>query len=461
MRHATPHPVSLIPTATAILIGIALLTVACGIETSDTPFGGEGSEFQSTALSNSTYWCPAGSWYDATYRLCTTPTQALGPFTPAMIETCKRYGGGLEACENAWWDSEFAKSIRGTDRCPPGSSLDAKRGYCTDGNHVYGPFSFALVDRCKRTGGGPACETARWSTAMVPERPDVWCPDGTDYDFDYRLCISASDAIGPFTSPMIQACIDYGGGSQACKGARWDLAFARALRGTGTCPPGSTLDAGKGYCAEGDDLFGPFSPSLVDRCKAGGGGQACETMRWKRVMVPDRAAVGTSNPLSVPYFYQYHNAYEPGSTCGLTSAAMLLKYWGKSVTPDSLYLKYGKAQGQSPGSLANLYRAYGLKATSTYAATDSAIKAHINTGRPVVVHGYFTVSGHVVVLVGYDATGWYVNDPAGKWAGCVGCGYPNRTPTNGKLVHYSYDSVRAAIGTSGTIWMSTADPSSL
>jgi len=445
--------------AAAILI--ALLAVACGLETAEGPFEDEESEHGSTALSNSTYWCPPGSWYDATYRLCTTSSEALGPFTPAMIETCKAYGGGAGACEKAWWSAHFAKSIRGSGRCPPGSSLDVKRGYCTEGNNVYGPFSFALVDRCKRTEGGPACETTRWAKTMVPERPDVWCPDGTDYDFDHRLCISASDAVGPFTTSMIEACVDHGGGSQACKGERWDLDFARALRGTGTCPPGSSLDAKKRYCGEGDHLFGPFSPSLVDKCKTGGGGLACETMRWKRTMVPDKATVGTSNPLSVPYFYQYHNAYEPGSTCGLTSAAMVLKHWGKGVTPDSLYVKYGKAQGQSPGNLANLYRAYGLEATSTYAATDSAIKAHIDAGRPVVVHGYFTGSGHIVVLVGYDSTGWYVNDPAGKWAGCVGCGYPGRTSTNGKRVHYSYASVRSAIGTSGTVWMSTADPSSL
>jgi len=459
MRRASFRPAPLVPMAAAILI--ALLAVACGLETAEGPFEDEESEHGSTALSNSTYWCPPGSWYDATYRLCTTSSEALGPFTPAMIETCKAYGGGAGACEKAWWSAHFAKSIRGSGRCPPGSSLDVKRGYCTEGNNVYGPFSFALVDRCKRTEGGPACETTRWAKTMVPERPDVWCPDGTDYDFDHRLCISASDAVGPFTTSMIEACVDHGGGSQACKGERWDLDFARALRGTGTCPPGSSLDAKKRYCGEGDHLFGPFSPSLVDKCKTGGGGLACETMRWKRTMVPDKATVGTSNPLSVPYFYQYHNAYEPGSTCGLTSAAMVLKHWGKGVTPDSLYVKYGKAQGQSPGNLANLYRAYGLEATSTYAATDSAIKAHIDAGRPVVVHGYFTGSGHIVVLVGYDSTGWYVNDPAGKWAGCVGCGYPGRTSTNGKRVHYSYASVRSAIGTSGTVWMSTADPSSL
>ncbi|MFW5739711.1 MAG: C39 family peptidase, partial [Myxococcota bacterium] len=119
------------------------------------------------------------------------------------------------------------------------------------------------------------------------------------------------------------------------------------------------------------------------------------------------------------------------------------------------------AQGQSPGNLENLYRAKGLYATSTYSASESTIKYHLDKGRPVVVHGNFTSAGHIVLFIGYDATGWYVNDPAGRWAGCWGCGYPNRTSANGKGVHYSYASVRSVIGTSGDIWISVADKAPL
>jgi hypothetical protein len=450
----TPQPPASTGRSIAMALGAILLS-ACSLETVEDPFASdpESVDEGSGALSNGTYWCPSGS-YDPTYRLCTTATEALGPFTPAMIKTCKAQGGGESACEKPWWSAHFAKSIRGTGRCLPGSTLDAKKGYCTDSENVYGPFSFALVDRCRRSQGGPACETTRWAKGMVPDRPNVWCPDGTDYDFEHRLCISEKEAVGPFTSSMIDTCIKAGGGSKACSSDRWDLPFARWARGTGPCPKGASFDSKKGYCAEGDDLFGPFSPTLVSQCRTKGGGQACDGMRWKKSMVPDTATA--TNPSSVPYYYQYNNAYEPGGTCGLTSGAMLLRRWGKNVTPDSLYLSYGKAQGQSPGNLANLYRAHGLSATSSYTASESTIKSHLDAGRPVVVHGYFTGAGHIVLLVGYDATGWFVNDPAGKWAGCVGCGYPNRTSTNGRDVHYSYASVRAAIGSSGNIWMSTA-----
>jgi len=441
-----------------------LALAACGVEMGDETFDHEAAVSGDSAVKSSSAWCPSGSKYDATYRMCTTSSEALGPFTPTMIDECKAYGGGDAACEGTWWSAHFAKSIRGTGTCPPGSTLDKDKGYCTNSQNVFGPFSFALVDRCKRNGGGPSCETARWAESMVPDRPDVWCPDGTDYDFDFRMCISESEAAGPFTEAMIEMCIASGGGVQACGGERWELQFARSIRGTATCPRGAASDSTKGYCREGEDLFGPFSPSLVSRCKSVGGGHACETMRWKRSMVPDNSGSsnsgGSTNPISAPYYYQYNNSYEPGSTCGITSAAMLLRYWGKSTTPDQLYINYGKAQGQSPGSLASLYRAFGLEAKSSSVGTEAQIKAHLDAGRPVVVHGWFTNAGHVVLLVGYDSTGWYVNDPAGKWAGCAGCGYPGSTSTNGRAVHYSYSSVRAAMGVNGDIWMSVADKTS-
>ena len=159
---------------------------------------------------------------------------------------------------------------------------------------------------------------------------------------------------------------------------------------------------------------------------------------------------------SVTYRYQYNNSYEPSATCGITSASMLLSAHGVTVTPDGLYTRFGKAQGQSPPGLAELYRAYGLYASSTYAGTLSAIRAHIDAGRPVVVHGNFTRAGHIVVVVGYDDRGLVFHDPSGRWSGVYQGGYPGRTSTNGRFVHYSYGSLERVIGVSGDIWMSVA-----
>ncbi len=161
---------------------------------------------------------------------------------------------------------------------------------------------------------------------------------------------------------------------------------------------------------------------------------------------------GGSNPLSVPYFYQYDNAYEPGATCGLTSAAMLLNYFDPgSETPDHLYTTYGKGQGQSPGALEQLYAWEGLYADSTYGGTRSLIKAQIDAGRPVLVHTFLTGAGHIIVIAGYDGAGWWVNDPAGDWYQCYGCG------AMGEQVHYPFNGgADDALSHDGDIWMSSA-----
>lgn len=163
------------------------------------------------------------------------------------------------------------------------------------------------------------------------------------------------------------------------------------------------------------------------------------------------------NPLDVPYYYQYFNSYEPCCTCGLTSGAMLLGYWGRNLTPDTLYVRYGKSQGQSPPGLAYIYRRELGYGQGTYAGTRAQIRRHLDAGRPVVIHGAFTGSGHIMIIIGYDETGWFVNDPAGRWTGCYRCGYANRTSTNGRGAHYSYSAMNSVMNSDGNIWMSVGD----
>lgn len=155
--------------------------------------------------------------------------------------------------------------------------------------------------------------------------------------------------------------------------------------------------------------------------------------------------------LAVPYYYQYDNNYEPSGTCGITSAAMVVSYLSSTVTPDSLYLSYGKSQGQSPSGLAQLYAWEGLYSDYTYTGTRDLIRAQLDAGRPVVVHGYFTTSGHIVVLRGYTSTGWIANDSAGDWEACYGCG------VSGEAVEYAYGGGwDDLLGSDGDIWMSSA-----
>ena len=156
--------------------------------------------------------------------------------------------------------------------------------------------------------------------------------------------------------------------------------------------------------------------------------------------------------LAVPYFYQYDNAYEPSGTCGVTSTAMALNYrFPGRATPDSLYLRYGKPAAQSPSGIAAIYEAEGLYAEWGLYGTRDTLLDHLDAGRPVVVHGFWTGAGHIAVIVGYDENDWIVNDPAGDWYTCYGCGEADhiRYPRGG-----SWDD---ELSVDGDIWYSTAD----
>ena len=159
--------------------------------------------------------------------------------------------------------------------------------------------------------------------------------------------------------------------------------------------------------------------------------------------------------LDVPYYYQYDNSNEPGATCGLTSASMVLGYWTQqTVDPDSLYRSYGKSQGQSPEGLAQLYSWEGLYSRSGRDATRAELMQHLDAGRPVVVHGDWTSAGHIVVLVGYTETDWIVNDPAGDWYNCYGCGEADH-------IRYTFGGAwDDAMSWDGDIWYSVASTSS-
>jgi hypothetical protein len=84
---------------------------------------------------------------------------------------------------------------------------------------------------------------------------------------------------------------------------------------------------------------------------------------------------------------------------------------------DELY-RYMEAQNLSrhdPGDLATMARAYGLKDELTLRGSLADMRKAIAEGKPCIIHGYFTSFGHIVTVIGYDATGFTVNDPFGEW----------------------------------------------
>jgi len=173
--------------------------------------------------------------------------------------------------------------------------------------------------------------------------------------------------------------------------------------------------------------------------------------------------VAASEPFisGVPYFYQYDNAINPGGSCQNTSMAMALVFYGaEGETPDAISGTYGTSEAQTVAGWEGVFNAeaeyYGLAWRDAGTTTGSLADVHdqLAAGIPVVVHGYFTAYGHVIVLVGYDGEQYWANDPAGEWSEVyMGGGYSGVDPTEGFYVTYSAAAVDEAIAPDGNVWM--------
>jgi len=170
------------------------------------------------------------------------------------------------------------------------------------------------------------------------------------------------------------------------------------------------------------------------------------------------AAVGSAPaaPASVPYFYQYANRYSPSRTCQNTSVAMLLKHYGVSITPDAITARFGKDLAQSPEGLARVFNHYASQAgiderlEPTRAGSLEAFRRLAQGDDPVIVHGFMTSYGHVVVTTGYDGRAYTVNDPAGTWSQRFKGGYPRaagESSSSGQGVRYGKAAFERAIST--------------
>ena len=158
---------------------------------------------------------------------------------------------------------------------------------------------------------------------------------------------------------------------------------------------------------------------------------------------------------SVPYFYQYANALHPSASCQNTSIAMVLKWLGWSGTPDTITARFGKNLAQSPAGLAQVFNTLaeeaGLTArlTARTNGTLPGLNSLLAEGKPVIVHGYMTGYGHVLVATGRAGSDYVVNDPAGRWAQTFKGGYPyGWNGSVGRGIRYARGPFEAAISTS-------------
>jgi ABC-type bacteriocin/lantibiotic exporter with double-glycine peptidase domain len=175
----------------------------------------------------------------------------------------------------------------------------------------------------------------------------------------------------------------------------------------------------------------------------------------------------------VPYYDQKHNQNEPHRTCANTSMAMILDYWGINTsnqtqrTPDWLYQKFGVVQDE-----------YALQAMFNQIARDAkhAIRDHFyergtisqlreraKKGEPTVVHGWFTESGHLVVVIGFENDHYVVHDPYGRWRGLRG--QPSTasydTTVSGRAQRYAaaqFDAVITDNGLGNDLWLHVFEP---
>lgn len=139
---------------------------------------------------------------------------------------------------------------------------------------------------------------------------------------------------------------------------------------------------------------------------------------------------------NVPYFSQEDNETEPWRTCGPTSAAMCLKYFN---VPDlgsfpqyeddvkARFDRLGIDHG-TPDGIRRLLEGLGLRDDLTLKASLSDITRSLDSGEICILHGYWTESGHILVIRGYNDNGdFFVNDPAGEW---FYSGYSKNSPVS-------------------------------
>jgi uncharacterized protein YvpB len=176
-----------------------------------------------------------------------------------------------------------------------------------------------------------------------------------------------------------------------------------------------------------------------------------------------------SKKLGIPYLSQRDNVRNPSGSCNVTCIAMCLKWAGYDLSTngqleDVLY-NHAQTSGLSRhegDDLAVIFNTFAKRDNLPYRddfvinSSVGQIKKQISNGFPAILHGYFTRSGHIITVVGYDdsaydgAGAFIIHDPWGEWHRW---GYD--TKASGKEVEYSYGMIERLCtdpGRPASIW---------
>lgn len=166
--------------------------------------------------------------------------------------------------------------------------------------------------------------------------------------------------------------------------------------------------------------------------------------------------------LPVPYYSQLDNELDPYGSCNVTSVAMCMAFLGivGDGSPRQLedqlnqWLKDNGLSRHSPVDMDQLFVWKKIPNKFTFMASWANVRKHLDSGKPCIVHGYFTSSGHIIVIRGYKTdydgkvTHWLVNDPYGEW---FASGY--RTDLTGEALWYSDRMMKDTCGDDVDLWV--------
>lgn len=163
----------------------------------------------------------------------------------------------------------------------------------------------------------------------------------------------------------------------------------------------------------------------------------------------------------MPGYTQFDNELFPDGTCNTTSVAMVVDYFHYGVvkgpyarTADNLtyYCTQHKLDRHELAVLDQLLEKFGVSDESSFTTSMDELKAWLRSGKPAIVQGEFTDSGHIMVVLGYDEEkGVFIcNDPAGTWRPVFHYGGEGWTPGYG--VEYPSAWFRAKAAPDGNVW---------